>query len=141
MSKPTQNVTKTWINIVFNDKTFSKGHFTLNYSSDKIDEIWSKCLTMPKYLTTLLYSVQVSTKINKLTNTSGNYVLVFYCDSRLANQVVVKVTEYLDYSNVEGCCAFTVSRISSKNDSKTIFVPIKQLVVLTLNNCFDSDEE
>jgi len=137
MYQPSKTINRTLINIVYNNRCFSKGSFCFYYNADKIDLAWNKCLEMPCILKNLLYSVQVTTKINPVVSLSGNYKIVFYCDSRNAKFIVKKISEYFDYRTEDGFCQFTV--LQNKKLDKIIMIPIKKIIEDYFNS--SSDEE
>lgn len=140
MNQPSKTDNRTWINVVYNGRCFSKGSFCFYYNVNEIDSAWNKCLEMPFALRNLLYSMQVTTKIHSIVSSSGNYKIVFYCDSRFAESVVMQISEYLDYRSEDGFCQFTVSQAQIKGSDKIIMIPIKKIEVI-IEDCFDSDSE
>lgn len=130
---PSKNETKTWLNQVITNKCFSKGNFKFNYNSSNIDTAWQLCLEMPTNIKSLLYSMHASTKINQIFKNQKSFVIIFYCDSRIAENVITKVSEYLDYSSPDGLC--TLITINSSKGSKQIKkIGIKKLDIYA--DCF-----
>ena len=136
---PTKHETKTWLHILFSPKCFSKGYFKFYYNHNNIDHAYQQCINMPKNIKLLLYNIEISTKINELYRFRNLYEIIFYCDGRIAKKVITNVSEYLDYSTLDGNIVFHMLG-SSKNSFSTNIIQIKKKNIFDDYDNDDNDD-
>lgn len=136
---PTKHETKTWLHISFSSKCFSKGFFKFYYNHDNIDNAYQQCINMPDKIKALLYNIEVSTKINELYRFQKLYEIIFYCDGRIAEKAIISVSEYLNYTTLDGIIIFRMLG-QPKSDPPTCVIQIKKRNVFDENDELEKDE-
>jgi len=131
---PTKHETKKWLHISFSSKCFSKGSFKFYYNHNNIDNAYQQCLNMPQNIKSLLYNIEISTKINELYRFQNFYEIIFYCDGRIAEKVITTVSEYLNYNTMDGIIIFRMLG-PPKSNPPTYVIKIKK------RNVFEDEDE
>lgn len=132
MTKPSQNITKTWINLIIATKYPNSGNFTFYYKQNDIDTVWDMCVNMPDDIKKSLYKIKVSTVLNPITKLKGHYQITFYCNANICEQVITIISHYLNYSNELGYCMFYIDNTNKSNKIK-----IKKIKKSLNSDCFD----